>query len=76
MTTLILLSPADAAAVRGPSAAMEGAALDPVGLTDGRFVLPVAVLEDPVHALHRALLAGLPTADAADIAALLPQVGP
>lgn len=76
MTTLILLSAADAEAVRGPSVTVEGAALEPIALTDGRFILPVAVLADPAHAAHRALLAGLPTAEMADIAALLPAGDP
>jgi hypothetical protein len=76
MTTLILLSSDDAASVRGPSATVEGAALEPIALTDGRFILSVAVLDDVAHAAHRALLAGLPAADAADIAPLLPPVGP
>jgi hypothetical protein len=76
MTALILLSSDDAKAVRGPSATVEGAALEPVALTDGRFLLPVAVLDDIAHAAHRTLLADLPTADSADIAALLPPVDP
>jgi hypothetical protein len=73
MTTLILLSAEDAGAVRGPSATVEGAALEPIALTDSRFILPIAVLDDPAHAAHRELLAGLPTADLADIVALLPS---
>lgn len=72
MTTLILLSAAHAAAVRGPSATVEGAALEPIALTDGRFILPIAVLDDPAHAAHHDRLAGLPTVELADIAALMP----
>jgi len=72
MTILILLSAEDADAVRGPSATVEGAALDPVELTDGRFILSTEVLGDPAHAAHRDRLASLPTADVADVAALLP----
>lgn len=73
MTTLILLTSSQADAVRGPSTTMEGAALEPIALTDGRFVLPVAVLDDPAHAAHRDFLAALPRATYADIAALVPQ---
>ena len=69
MTTLILLNAGQADAVRGPSATVEGAALEPIALVDGRFILPLAVLEDPAHALHRAPLAALPTANAADLPA-------
>lgn len=76
MTTVILLAAADADQVRGPSLSVNGAMLAPVELSDGRFILPVSVLDDIAHAAHRALLAGLPTADAADIAALLPAVEP
>ena len=67
MTTLILLNAGQADAVRGPSATVEGAALEPVALPDGRFILPLAVLDDPAHSQHRALLAGLPTVNAADL---------
>ena len=73
MMTLILLLAADADAVRGPSAAVEGAALEPIALTDGRFMLSAVVLDDPAHAAHRDLLASLPTAELANIAALLPS---
>ena len=69
MTTVILLMAGQADAVRGPSATVEGAALEPVALPDGRFILPLAVLDDPAHSQHRGLLAGLPTADAADLPA-------
>jgi hypothetical protein len=71
MTTLILLSAADASAVRGPSATVEGAALQPIALTDGRFVLPVMVLDDPAHAAHRDFLASLPAVDLSVVAAIL-----
>jgi len=73
MTTLILLSAEDADAVRGTSAAVDWAALAPVALTDGRFILNVSVLTDPAHEAHWELLATLPQADLADIAHLIPQ---
>lgn len=76
MTTLILLSGGDAASVRGPSATVDGAALEPIALTDGRFILSVAVLDDIAHTPHRPLLAGLPTVEATEVAALLPAVDP
>lgn len=74
MANVILLTSAEADAVRGPSAeAPTRAALQPVALTDGRFILGVEVLDDPAHAEARAFLAALPTAPAAEIAGLLPQ---
>lgn len=55
----IILTAADAEAVRGPTAA--GAALVPVPLADGStFVLPALVLEDPAHQSRWGLLASLP----------------
>lgn len=68
MTTVILLAAEDAALVRGPSATVEGAALAPVATADGRYALPLAVLDDPAHVAHRPLLASLSTADASTIA--------
>lgn len=74
MVTVILLTADQAATVRGPSGeAPNLSALQPVALTDGRFILGVEVLDDLSHADHWALLAELPTADFADVAALLPQ---
>lgn len=61
---MLILPPAVADAVRGPTAA--GAALDPRPLADGGFALPERVLADPDHAEHHALLAGLPRLPAAD----------
>lgn len=55
----IELTPAEADAVRGETS--PGHRLDPVGLAGGTFVLPVAVLADPAHALRHAMLAGMPT---------------
>lgn len=74
MARVILLSGAQADAVRGPSAESPSmATLEPVALTDGRYILGVEVLSDPAHAEDHDYLAALPTADAADIAGLLPQ---
>jgi hypothetical protein len=56
--TYIEMTAAEAMAVRGETSA--GHRLDPVGLAGGSFVLPVAVLEDPAHAVLHALLDGLP----------------
>lgn len=51
MTSYVVLSEAEAASVAGDTA--RGHALQPVRLTDGRFVLPLAVLDDPAHAGRR-----------------------
>lgn len=58
-TPCLLLTPAQAAQVRGPSA--PGAALEPCLLADGvTLVLPAAVLDDPAHAAWQDLLSALP----------------
>jgi hypothetical protein len=55
------LSASDALAVRGPSSeAPKLAALAPVALTDGRFILGVEVLGDPLQAEDWAFLSTLP----------------
>lgn len=73
MPTVILLTAALADAVRGPSReAPARAALDPIALTDGRYILGIEVLTDPLHSEDRTLLASLPTADFSEVAALLP----
>ena len=59
--------------MRGPSATVESAALAPIALTDGRFILPIAVLDDSAHAAHHDVLAGLPTAEVEEVAHLLPD---
>jgi len=73
MSLVILLSSAQAAAVRGVSAETSLAALEPRPLTDGRFFLGVEVLADPSHAEHWPLLSSLPQADYDTIASLVPQ---
>ena len=55
----IELTAAEAEALRGETRA--GHRLEPVGLADGTFVLPVAVLADPAHVLRHGVLAGMPT---------------
>jgi hypothetical protein len=73
MSTVILLSAADAQHVRGPSAIDPSiAALSPFPLTDGRFYLGVEVQSDPLHADDHDYLAALPQADYASLASLLP----
>jgi len=75
MSKVILLTAAQAAAVRGPSETEpKFAALQPAPLTDGRYILGVEVLDDPALAEDRAFLSGLAQADVADIADLLPAV--
>lgn len=55
----IIMTAAQAALVRGPTAA--GSALYPLPLAGGgSFVLPVGVLEDPSHAIHHGFLGELP----------------
>ena len=61
---MLILGPADAAAVTGPTA--DGAALQPRALADGDFALPARVLDDPAHAMHHALLSTMPTRPLAD----------
>jgi hypothetical protein len=57
----LLLTAEQADLVRGPTASGE---LDPVQLSDGRWVLGVAVLSDD-HSPHSDLLAALPRVDLA-----------
>jgi hypothetical protein len=73
MTTMILLTAGQAAAVAGPSGTRPTMArLDPIALTDGSFYLPVHVLSDTDHEEHWAYLEGLPQVDYAEIVALVP----
>lgn len=75
MTAVILLTAAEAAQVAGPSEeAPTRAALQPVALTDGRFILGVEVLADPLHAEDHALLSSLPQVDYSTVEGLLPVV--
>mgnify|MGYP003347387300 CR=1 FL=1 len=74
MSIVIVLTGAQAQRVAGPSdEAPNLAALQPVALTDGRFILGVEVLADPAHAEDAAFLGALPQVDSSTIAALLPQ---
>ncbi|WP_029004784.1 hypothetical protein [Azorhizobium doebereinerae] len=58
-TTFLILTSAQANALRGPTA--PGAALEPVALADGaRWVLPMSVLDDPAHGSRHAELVALP----------------
>jgi hypothetical protein len=54
----IVLTVPQADHVRGPTA--PGAALMPIVIVGGLFVLPVEVLADPDHAVHHDYLAALP----------------
>lgn len=74
MATAIVLTAEQADEVRGVSSASELTALEPQPLTDGRFYLGAAVLDDPSHAEHRDLLASCPLVDFEDLRALLPAV--
>jgi hypothetical protein len=55
---MILLTLDEANEVKGPSDPMH--ALYPTELKDGNYVLPVAVLHDPAHAIHHDFLVMLP----------------
>lgn len=73
MPTVLILSSTQAAQVKGPSVEQPAfAALSPIALTDGRYVLGVGVLADPLHAEKWPLLSTLPQADSATIQTLLP----
>jgi hypothetical protein len=72
MSAMIILT-AQAAQVRGPSVeAPKFAALDRIALTDGRFILGLEVLADPLHAEDLAFLSTLPQADVSTVVSLLP----
>lgn len=74
MSTIVLLTAAQAAQVRGPSTIdPTTAALDPTPLSDGRFFLYVDVLSDPAHADKLSILSTLPTADYSTVQSLLPS---
>lgn len=73
MSTVILLTSAQAAQVAGPSdEAPKFAALMPLPLSDGRFILGVEVLADPMHAEDAVFLSTLPQADYATVQSLVP----
>jgi hypothetical protein len=55
---MILLTASEADQVRGGT--MPGHALMPRQLTSGDFVLPVVVMDDPMHAEHHDFLNSLP----------------
>lgn len=59
---MIILTVAQATRVRGRSPSNGNAALWPVPLKDGTFMLPEAVLTDPAHSDVWAFLAALPKA--------------
>ena len=68
---MIILTTEDADKVRGISPTKGFAALDPVPLKDGTFMLPDEVLTDLAHADVKDFLAGLPTIPFDEISALL-----
>lgn len=68
MTQYLVLSEAEAEAVRGDSSPSHS--LNPLPLTDGRYVLPVRVLEAPEHASHRDYLMAHGTVEDIDPALL------
>ncbi|WP_439614564.1 hypothetical protein [Reyranella sp.] len=66
MSVFIFMTTTQADEVRGLTT--PPAALDPVERQGGVFILGVAVLADPAHAIHHALLSSLPQLDSADSA--------
>lgn len=64
MANFIILDASQADLVRGPTT--PPASLDPIERQGGLFVLGAAVLADPAHAMHHALLSTLPQMDGAD----------
>jgi hypothetical protein len=77
MATVILLTAAQAAQVSGASEEVQNfAALQPIALTDGRFILGPEVLDDPAHVEDRAFLSALPQVEFSTVAALMPKAKP
>jgi hypothetical protein len=68
MNELIILTAAEADSVRGKSSSM--AAIEPVALKDGTFILNVTVLADPTHAEHLSKLINLTKSDVLSVEAL------
>lgn len=64
MSAFVILTAGQAEAVRGPTTSP--AALEPIARQGGVFILGAAVLDDPAHAMHHALLFALPQIDSAD----------
>lgn len=64
MSDVIILTAAEADAVRGMSTPI--AAIEPVALKDGTFMLGVEVLADPAHKAHWGVLTKLPQKDSDD----------
>jgi len=72
MAMFILLSAAEADQVRGRSSIQPTCELQPVALTDGRYILGVEVINDEAHAAHWPLLASLPQSEWSKIETLIP----
>lgn len=76
MSAVILLTADQAAQVAGASQETPLAALQPIALTDGRFILGVEVLADPAHVEDVAFLSTLPQVEFSTVAALMPKAKP
>ena len=61
MAQFLILTASEAIALRGPT--LPGKALDPVPLTDGRFVLPLSTRPDDHGEAINAALDALPVAE-------------
>lgn len=63
MAMFILLTPEQAASVRGPSNSNASASLYPVERQGDVWILGAEVLDDPAHAAHRFFLSTFPQMD-------------
>lgn len=69
---VIHMTGGQAAAVSGTSPINSHAALIPVAMTDGTYIVGVEVLADPAHASKRSALQAAPVVDVATLAAIMP----
>lgn len=69
MAGFIILTAEQAAAVRGVSPAVKWAAIEPIALADGSFILNEEVLTDPAHNSKTRALTALTKYDRATIEA-------
>ena len=75
MPQVLILDKATRDEVLGPSTTHPNAHLDPVALTDGRYILGTEVLDDPAHAEVHDTLAACEVVDYDTVKGLLPPSG-
>jgi hypothetical protein len=66
MAMYILLTPAQAAIVTGPSVYDPNQYITPILRANNTYILPVTILANPVHQLHYGFLIQLPQMDSDD----------